>query len=168
MAKSLELLARLSLVVQAVAKLAAVTIPSGFADTTIDRMLLPIEVLGSESRTVSRTIDPRIMISPFWAPIFQPLPIELHRAIKTSLLAAWMDKNQQYAIAKYLPVVGAAARAYTPTRSSGNISGGKVWEAARQFCDSGVPDQFVARLRDWGTRYVDRAARIQYDGLSRH
>src|SRR5881227_981602 len=51
MAKSLDLLARLSLVV-----LAAVTIPSGLADTTIDRMLLPIEVLGSESQTVSRTV----------------------------------------------------------------------------------------------------------------
>ena len=50
MAKSLDLPARLSLVV-----LAAVTIPSGLADTTIDRMLLPIEVLGSESQTVSRT-----------------------------------------------------------------------------------------------------------------
>lgn len=93
MAKSLELLARLSLVVQAVAKLAAVTIPSGFADTTIDRMLLPIEVLGSESRTVSRTIDPRIMISPFGAPIFQPLPIELHRAIK-DVATGGMDRQE--------------------------------------------------------------------------
>ena len=114
-----------------------------------------------------QNIDPRIMISPFWAPIFKPLPIELRRAITASLLAAWMDKNQQYSIARYLPVVGAAALTYTPTRSYGNITGGKVWEAARQFRDSGVPDQLVARLQDWGNRYIDRAARIQYDGISR-
>jgi hypothetical protein len=36
--------------------LAAITISIGFADTTTDRMLLPIEVLGANGTTVSRTV----------------------------------------------------------------------------------------------------------------
>lgn len=36
--------------------LAAVTIPIGFADSTTDRMLLPIEILGGNGTTVSRTV----------------------------------------------------------------------------------------------------------------
>src|SRR5882724_4030591 len=35
---------------------AAVTSPIGFADTTPGRMLLPIEVLGADGTTVSRTV----------------------------------------------------------------------------------------------------------------
>jgi hypothetical protein len=106
-------------------------------------------------------IDPRIMISPVWAPIFKPLPIEVHRALTASLLAAWMDKNLQYPMAKYLPF-GSLPRSYTAPRSYGLITGGKVWEAAQQFRDAGVAPGLVARLQQWGLAFVDRAARLSY------
>ncbi|HYL84904.1 MAG TPA: hypothetical protein VE263_11765 [Candidatus Angelobacter sp.] len=108
-----------------------------------------------------QNIDPRIMISPVWAPIFKSLPIEVHQALTASLLAAWMDKNLQYPIEKYLPL-GLRTRDYAPPRTFGNISGGKVWEAAQQFRDAGVPAELVWRLRQWGIVFTDRAARIQY------
>ena len=106
-------------------------------------------------------IDPRIMISPVWAPIFKPLPVEVHQALTTSLLAAWMDKNLQYPIAKHLPI-GLPRRSYTQPRAYGGISGGKVWDAAKQFRDAGVPAELVQRLQQWGIAYADRAARLQY------
>jgi hypothetical protein len=106
-------------------------------------------------------IDPRIMISPVWAPIFRPLPVEVHQALTTSLLAAWMDKNLEYPIAKHLPI-GLPRRSYTQPRAYGGISGGKVWEAAKQFRDAGVPAELVQRLQQWGNAYADRAARLQY------
>jgi len=111
-----------------------------------------------------QNIDPRIMISPYWAPIFKPLPIEVHRAVTTSLLAAWMDKTLQYPIAKYLPL-GLPPRSYS-SRTYGDISGGDVWEAAQQFSDAGVPADLVERLQQWGAAYTDRAARLQYEGRS--
>ena len=106
-------------------------------------------------------IDPRIMISPVWAPIFQPLPIEVHRALTASMLAAWMDKNLQYPMTKHLPT-GLIRRSYTQPHTYGDISGGKVWEAAKQFRDAGVAPELVQRLQQWGIAYTDRAARIQY------
>jgi hypothetical protein len=106
-------------------------------------------------------IDPRIMISPVWAPIFKPLPVEVHQALTTSLLAAWMDKNLEYPIAKHLPI-GLPRRSYTQPRAYGGISGGKVWEAAKQFRDAGVPAELVQRLQQWGIAYADREARLQY------
>jgi hypothetical protein len=106
-------------------------------------------------------IDPRIMISPVWAPIFKPLPVEIHQALTTSLLAAWMDKNLQYPITKHLPT-GVPRRAYTQPGAYGDISGGKVWEAATQFRDAGVSAELVQRLQQWGIAYSDRAARLQY------
>ena len=106
-------------------------------------------------------IDPRIMVSPVWAPIFKPLPIEVHQALTTSLLAAWMDKNLQYPITKHLPV-GVPKRPYTQPGMYGDISGGKVWEAAGEFRDAGVPAELVQRLQRWGVAYSDRAARLQY------
>lgn len=108
-----------------------------------------------------QNIDPRIMISPVWAPIFKPLPIEVHQALTASLLAAWMDKNLQYPIAKHLPF-GLPRHAYTPSRTYGDISGGKVWEAAQQFRDAGVAAELVRRLQQWGIAFTDRAARLQY------
>src|SRR4029077_10386220 len=39
--------------------LAVITIPIGFADTTTERMVLPIEVLSADGATVSRTITLR-------------------------------------------------------------------------------------------------------------
>jgi hypothetical protein len=96
-----------------------------------------------------------------WAPIFKPLPVEVHRALTASLLAAWMDKNLQYPITKYLPL-GLPSRPYTHPRAYGEITGGKVWEAARRFRDAGVADDLVLRLQEWGVTLTDRAARLQY------
>jgi hypothetical protein len=108
-----------------------------------------------------QNIDPRIMISPIWTPIFKPLPFEVHQALATSLLAAWMDKNLQYPIRKYLPI-GAIRQGYTPSRSYGDITGGNVWGAARQFREAGVAAEVIERLEQWGVVFTDRAARVQY------
>jgi hypothetical protein len=107
-----------------------------------------------------QNIDPRIMISPAWSPIFKPLPIEIHRALTASLLSAWLDKNLQYPIAEYLPL--SAGHTYTPLNSYGDISGGKAWESAQQFRNLGVSAELVQRLQQWGFVFTDRAARIQY------
>ena len=109
-----------------------------------------------------QNVDPRIMISPIWASIFGPLPIEVHRALTTSLLSAWMDKNLQYPIAKYLPL-GLPPRAYTQHKAYGGITGGKVWESAKRFRDARVTPELVRRLEEWGTAFIDRAARLQYE-----
>ena len=106
-------------------------------------------------------VDPRIMISPNWKPIFKSLPFEVRRALTESLLSAWMDKNQQYPIAKYLPLP-TLQRDYTPRDSYSDISGGRVWKAADQFRVAGVSDDLVERLLDWGTAFTDRATRLQY------
>ncbi len=106
-------------------------------------------------------VDPRIMISPVWAPIFNPLPVEVRQVLTTSMLAAWMDKNLQYPITKHLPV-GVPKRPYTQPSSYGDISGGKVWESAREFREAGVPADLVQHLQQWGIAYTDRAARLQY------
>ncbi|HKW34289.1 MAG TPA: hypothetical protein VJN92_14850 [Candidatus Acidoferrum sp.] len=113
-----------------------------------------------------QNIDPRIMISPVWEAIFKPLPIELHRAVTTALLAAWMNKNLRYPLAKYLPMGGPPEQQYAPPKAYGDISGGNVWEAAQQFRDAGVPTELVRRLQQWGIAYTDRAARLQYGGKS--
>jgi len=113
-----------------------------------------------------QNIDPRIMISPVWEPVFKPLPVELRRALTNSLLAAWMDKNLQYPTEKYLPMGGLPARPYAPPAAYGEISGGKVWEAAQQFRAAGVAPELVGRLQQWGIAYTDRAARIQYSDNS--
>jgi len=106
-------------------------------------------------------IDPRIMISPVWAPIFKPVPIEVHRALTGSLLAAWMDKNLQYPMAQYLPL-GLPPQTYASSRTYGDISGGKVWEAAQRFRDAGVAADLIESLLQWGVAFTDRAARLQY------
>jgi hypothetical protein len=108
-----------------------------------------------------QNVDPRIMISPAWAPIFKPLPAELHRALTESLLAAWMDKNLQYPMAKHLPM-GVHHQAYTTPQAYEDISGGRVWESAQQFRDAGVSLDLVRRLQQWGLAFADRAARLQY------
>jgi hypothetical protein len=107
-----------------------------------------------------QNIDPRIMISPAWSPIFKPLPVEVYRALTASLLSAWLDKNLQYPIAEYLPL--SAGHTYTPLNSYGDISRGKAWEAAQQFRNLGVSAELVQRLQQWGFVFTDRAARIQY------
>lgn len=106
-------------------------------------------------------IDPRIMISPVWAPTFKPLPAEVRQALTTSMLAAWMEKNLEYPITKHLPV-GVPRRPYTQPGYYGDISGGNVWQSAKEFRDAGVPATLVKSLQQWGAAYADRAARIQY------
>lgn len=110
-----------------------------------------------------QNVDPRIMISAAWAPVFKPLPIELHQALTAALLAAWMDKNLQYPIEKYLPMgLRSSAHAYALPHDDADISGGKVWEASQQFRNAGISPELVRRLQQWGLAYTDRAARIQY------
>ena len=109
-----------------------------------------------------RNVDPRIMISSVWAPIFAPLPGGVRRALTNALLSAWMDKNLQYPVAQYLPVQGGLHESYTPSAGYGDISGGNVWEAAAKFREAGVGAALVERLQLWGVSYIDRAARLQY------
>jgi hypothetical protein len=106
-------------------------------------------------------IDPRILISPVWAPIFKPLPKDVRRALTGSLLGAWMEKNLQYPVARYLPL-GLPQQSYTAPRGYGEISGGKVWEAAQRFRDAGVNSDLIDSLLQWGMDFTDRAARLQY------
>jgi hypothetical protein len=101
------------------------------------------------------------MVSPNWAPIFKTVPFEIRRALAESLLTAWMDKTQQYNIAKYLPIL-ALTRDYASGYAYSDISGGKVWRAMDQFHAIGVSDDLVGRLQNWGFSYTDRAARVQY------
>jgi hypothetical protein len=108
-----------------------------------------------------QNIDPRIMVSPNWTPIFNPLPVEMHRAVTVSLLTAWIDKNLQYPIMSYLPS-GTPPHAYTRSGTYEDITGGNVWEAAPQFREAGVPAELVGRLQEWGSSYMERASRLQY------
>ena len=107
-------------------------------------------------------VDPRIMISPVWAPIFQPLPAELRGSLTSAFLSAWMDKNLQYPIARYLPF-GLARKPYVAPYGYGEITGGQAWSAAQQFKAAGVAPELLSKLREWGGSYDERAARLQYD-----
>jgi hypothetical protein len=108
-----------------------------------------------------QNVDPRIMISPEWAPFFKPLPFEVHRALTESVLSAWMDKTLQYPIPEYLPM-GSLERDYKPRYAQRDITGGKVWTAARAFHAAGVSDDLIDRLLKWGIAYTDRAESLQY------
>jgi hypothetical protein len=108
-----------------------------------------------------QNIDPRIMISSQWQPIFKPLPDEVRRALTESLLSAWMDKNLQYPIIRYLPLPS-LQRDYKVQDSYADFSGGKVWNAAERFRAAGVSEDVVDRLHNWGMAYTDRASRLQY------
>lgn len=108
-----------------------------------------------------QNIDPRIMVSSSWLPIFKPLPFETRRALTASMLAAWLDKNEQYSMAEFLPV-GLRQENYRSGRRYDEISGGGAWDAAQRFLDAGVGIDLVLRLKRWGLAYTDRAARIQY------
>lgn len=109
-----------------------------------------------------QNIDPRIVIDANWAPIFEPLPAAQRRALTNSLLAAWMDKNEQYPLAKFMPVSSRQTQSYAPGAAYEGITGGNVWEAAEKFREAGVAPDLVERLRNWGIAYTDRAARLQY------
>ena len=108
-----------------------------------------------------RSVDPRIMISPAWAPVFKPFPAEVRSALTESLLSAWLDKTEQYSVTKYLPLVS-LGHDYSARYAYADISGGKVWEAVEQFRTAGISDDLAERLQNWGLAYTDRAARLQY------
>ena len=82
------------------------------------------------------------------------------------LLAAWLDKNQQYPIGRYFRV-GLSESGYALPESYGNIAGGKVWESAPVFLAAGVDPALVTQLQKWGASYTDTAARFQYAPTSR-
>jgi hypothetical protein len=108
-----------------------------------------------------QNVDPRVMVSRDWLPIFAPLPPPVHRALTESLLIAWMDKVQQYPLSEYLPLQPDLEN-YGPHYTFGDFSGGEVWRATSQFRALGVSADIIDRVYDWGVAYTDRSARIQY------
>ena len=113
-----------------------------------------------------QNVDPTIMLNDAWAPMFQSLSAGDRRAVTESLLAAWLDKNQQYPIGRYFRV-GLSESSYALPESYGNIAGGKVWESAPLFLAAGVDPALVTQLQKWGASYTDTAARFQYAPTSR-
>ncbi len=108
-----------------------------------------------------QNVDPTIMVSETWTPIFRQLPADARRALTESLLAAWLDKNLQYPVAQFF-TPGAAEERYILPASLGGISGSKVWESAPLFRAAGVSPELVSQLQKWGTAYTDMAARFRY------
>jgi hypothetical protein len=108
-----------------------------------------------------QSVDPTIMVSAAWAPLFQPLGNEVRRAVTESLLAAWLDKNMQFPLARYF-TPGVSDTAYASPEGYGGISGGKVWESAPSFRAAGVSQDVIGKLEKWGRDYHDMAARFQY------
>jgi hypothetical protein len=108
-----------------------------------------------------QNVDPTIMVSETWTPLFAQLPPDVRRALTESLLAAWLDKNLQYPVAQFF-TPGAAEERYVLPASLGGISGGRVWESAGLFRSAGVSPEIVAQLQKWGTAYMDMAARFRY------
>jgi hypothetical protein len=108
-----------------------------------------------------QNVDPTIMVSETWTPIFRQLPPDARRALTESLLAAWLDKNLQYPVAQFF-TPGAAEERYVLPASLGGISGSKVWESASLFRAAGVSPEIVTQLQKWGTSYTDMAARFRY------
>ena len=108
-----------------------------------------------------QNVDPAIMVNSAWAPIFQPLPGEVKRAVTESLLGAWLEKNQRYPIGQYFRV-GLSETSYAAPSKYGDILGGRAWESASLFLAAGVDADLVKRLQEWGAAYTATAARFQY------
>jgi hypothetical protein len=108
-----------------------------------------------------QNVDPTIMVNSAWAPIFQPLPAEVKRAVTEALLAAWLDKNQRYPVGQYFRV-GLSEASYAAPPKYGDILGGRAWESASLFLAAGVDADLVKRLQKWGAAYTATAARFQY------
>jgi hypothetical protein len=109
----------------------------------------------------AQNVDPTIMVSPTWAPMFEPLSPDAKRAITESFLTAWLDKNMQYPVGQYFRV-GAPQGNYVLPVSYGSIASGKAWESAPLFLAAGVSPEVVKRLQKWGATYAEMAARFQY------
>lgn len=109
----------------------------------------------------AQNVDPTIMVSPTWAPMFEALSPDAKRAITESFLTAWLDKNLQYPVGQYFRV-GAPQGNYTLPAGYGSIASGKAWESAPLFLAAGVSPEVVKRLQKWGATYAEMAARFQY------
>jgi hypothetical protein len=108
-----------------------------------------------------QNVSPAIMVSEAWAPFFQPLSGDAKRVITEAFLAAWLEKNSQFAMARYFRG-GVSENTYTPPSSYEDISGGYVWEAAPLFLAVGVNPDVVRQLQKWGAAYAEVGARFQY------
>lgn len=93
---------------------ALITIPTGFADTTTDRMSLPIEILGADGTTVGRTVV-------------------LQAGQAESVRALWLQINGlQYAdqasvqvnMSPWMPLNNNTVTVAEPGRSFGGVGGG--------------------------------------------
>jgi len=113
-----------------------------------------------------QNVDPTILVSEVWTPLWASLPFDARRAITEAMLAAWLDKNQQYSPGQYF-TAGVAEENYLAPPSLGGIAGGRAWESAALFRAAGVSPNVVNRLQKWGAVYLETAARFQYTDSSR-
>jgi hypothetical protein len=94
--------------------LAAVTISNGSADTTSDRMILPVEVLGAAGETVSRSIA----LLPAQAESVQSLWLQMHGL-------RYADQGSvQVNTGDWIPLNNNTVAIAEPGRSFGGIGGG--------------------------------------------
>jgi hypothetical protein len=108
-----------------------------------------------------RNIDPRIMVSEEWAPMFQPLTRDDRQALTNALLEAWLDKNFEYRPAEYFHR-GLVARKYVAPEELRGITGGRVWEALPQFQAIAVRPDLIKRLKVWRDTSSDLAKLFHY------
>lgn len=113
-----------------------------------------------------QSVDPAILVSDVWTPLWASLPPDAKRALVESVLAAWLDKNQQYSPGQYF-IPGVSEDSYVAPASLGGIAGGRVWEMAPLFRAAGASPELVSRLQKWGAAYLETAARFQYTDASR-
>ena len=108
-----------------------------------------------------QNVDPTLLVNPAWTPMFKTLPDDVRRAVTEALLAAWLEKNQQYSVGQYFRV-GLSEASYAAPAKYGNIIGGQAWTSAPQFLAAGVDPELVRRLQKWGASYTATASRFQY------
>jgi hypothetical protein len=109
----------------------------------------------------AQTVDPTIMVSDVWTPVIRSLPPAARSALTEALLAAWLDKNQQYSLGEFF-TPGVSEERYTAPAGLGGVADGKAWESALLFRAAGVSPDLVNRLQSWGAAYRDMARRFQY------
>ncbi len=108
-----------------------------------------------------RNIDPRILVSKAWEPVFTTIPAPMKQRITEMLLRAWLDKTTQYPAASYF-VRGLEPNAYKLPPNLQDVSGGRVWEASAQFRAAGVSSNLLASLDSWGKTYTALAELFHY------
>jgi hypothetical protein len=109
-------------------------------------------------------VDPSIMVHRQWTAMFQPIPANVRRAITESFLTAWLEKNRQYALARYFR--GGTERSYTLPPNLEGVAGGKALESASLFASAGVSAEIISQLQKWAADYTDVANRFQYSPKS--